>query len=88
MVIQMNKKGFINALQNKLNYDEDKCIIINEILENTFLLGKNNKDILINEFISKLSVSEDEANRTYEVVMNILSSEIKNKIRHPFKSTD
>lgn len=43
---------------------------------------------MVSEFISKLSVSEDEANRIYEVVMNILSSEIKNKIRHPFKSTD
>lgn len=84
----MNKKGFINTLQKELNYNEDKCIIINDILENTFLLGKDNKDIIINEFISKLSVSEDEANRIYEVVMNILSSEIKNKIRHPFNSTD
>lgn len=84
----MNKKGFINTLQKELNYNEDKCIIINDILENTFLLGKKNKDIMVSEFISKLSVSEDEANRIYEVVMNILSSEIKNKIRHPFKSTD
>lgn len=39
----MNKKGFINTLQKELNYNEDKCIIINDILENTFLLGKKIK---------------------------------------------
>lgn len=43
---------------------------------------------MVSEFISKLNVSEEETNRIYEIVMNVLSSEIKNKIRHPFKSTD
>lgn len=44
MVIQMNKKGFILKLKEKLNYDEEKCIKINEILEDTFLIGKKNKE--------------------------------------------
>lgn len=88
MVIQMNKKEFINTLQKELNYDEDKCIIINYILENTFLLGKKNKDIMISEFISKLDISSDEAEKIYEIAMSILSKELKNKIMHPFRSKD
>lgn len=88
MVIQMNKKEFINTLQKELNYDEDKCIIINDILENTFLLGKKNKDIMISEFISKLDISSDEAEKIYEIAMSILSKELKKSILHPFRSKD
>ena len=88
MVMKMNKTEFIQELQEKLNYNEEKCIIINDILENNFLIGKKNKEIMINEFITKLDVSYEEANKIYETAMNILSKEIKNKIMHPFRSTD
>lgn len=88
MVIQMNKKEFVNTLQKELNYDEDKCIIINDILENTFLLGKKNKDTMISEFISKFDISSDEAEKIYETAMSILSKELKKSILHPFRSKD
>lgn len=88
MVMKMNKTEFIKELQKKLNYNEEKCIIINDILENNFLIGKKNKETMINEFITKLDVSDEEANKIYETAMNILSKEIKNKIMHPFRSTD
>lgn len=86
MVMKMNKTEFIKKLQEKLNYDEEKCVIINDILENTFLIGKKNKEIMINEFITKLEVTEIEANNIYETAMEILSKEVKNKIMHPFRS--
>ena len=88
MVMKMNKTEFIKKLQEKLNYDEEKCVIINDILENNFLIGKKNKEIMINEFITKLEVTEIEANNIYETAMEILSKEVKKKIMHPFRSRD
>ena len=88
MVIQMNKKGFILKLKEKLNYDEEKCIKINEILEDTFLIGKKSKEKMIERFIEEINVDEEEANNIYETTMNIIGNEIKNKIKHPFKDLD
>ena len=88
MVIQMNKKGFILKLREKLNYDEEKCIKINEILEDTFLIGKKSKEKMIERFIEEINVDEEEANNIYETAMNIIGSGIKDKIKHPFKDLD
>lgn len=85
MVMIMNKNGFIKELQSKLNYNEEQCIIINDIIEATYLLGKKNKTKMINDFIDKLGVSSSEANKIYEVSMNIILSEMKNKINGHLK---
>ena len=42
MTMEMNKKYFINELKKKLNYTEEQAIIINDILEDTFFIGKSN----------------------------------------------
>ena len=84
----MNKKKFINKLKNELDLDLEKCIIINNILEDTFLIGKKNKEIMIDRFVSELNISIDDANNIYEKVMDIIKNAIKNKIKHPFKSND
>ena len=84
----MNKKEFINKLKNELDLDLEKCIIINNILEDTFLIGKKNKEIMIDRFVNELNISIDDANNIYEKVMDIIKNAIKNKIKHPFKSND
>ena len=43
---------------------------------------------MIERFKSELSFDELEANKIYEIVMDILGTEIKNKLKHPFKSQD
>ena len=80
----MNKKLFIEKLSKKLDYDIDKCSIINDILENNFIIGKNNKDKIINQLMSRLNINDKVANNIYEVVMEIIGSEIKDKIKFPF----
>ena len=84
----MNKKDFIEILKNKLNYDEEKCVKINSIVEDTFLIGKKNKDKMIERFINEIDISNEEANKIYEIVMNILTNNIKDKLKHPFKDLD
>ena len=44
MVKRMNKEQYIKVLQEKTKLSEDKCIIINDILENHFDENKNNQE--------------------------------------------
>lgn len=84
----MNKKEFIKVLADRLNKSVEECEVINNILEENFIIGRKNKEKTINSLISKLEISEDEANGIYETFASIITSEIKNKIKHPFKDQD
>lgn len=82
----MNKEKFIKELITKTNYDQDKCIIINNILENHFLIGKNNKEKIILNLSKELPCNKDEAEKIYEIAMKIIVNGLKDKIKHPFRS--
>lgn len=88
MVMKMNKSEFIEKLENELSYSKEKCTIINEILEDNFLLAKKSKDIILSSLMSRLNISSDEALNIIDVASNIINKEIKNKLKHPFKSKD
>lgn len=80
----MNKTGFIKLLQEKTNLPKDKCILINNILENHFLLGKENKKKILKDFQEQLNVDTKEAEEIYTTSMNLLKNSLKEKLRHPF----
>ena len=84
----MNKSEFIKELSKQTGYDEEKCNVINSIVEDTFIIGKKNKDKMIEKFEEQIKLDENEANKLYETVMSIIGGEIKNKLKHPFKSLD
>ena len=85
MVIKMNKEKFIKTLKGKLNIDENTAAIINNILENDNIFGRKNKDKIINEMMDALKIDLEKAKEIYEKVIEIISSAIKNKIKHPFR---
>ena len=85
MVKKMNKTGFIEKLKEVLNIDENTAVIINNILENNNIFGRKNKDKIINEMMDALKIDLEKAKEIYEKVMEIISSAIKNKIKHPFR---
>ena len=87
-VKKINKKSFINQLQDNTKLSYDECLIVNDILENNFIFNKKKKDKVINELILKLNINNDRANEIYDVIMQIFLSKIKEKIKHPFKSYD
>lgn len=82
---KMNKTKFIEKLQEELKIDNNKANIINNILENNNIIGKKNKDKIINDLVGQLNIDNEEANKIYETTMQIITTAIKNKIRHPFK---
>lgn len=84
----MNKTGFIKELSKETGYDEEKCILINNIIENYFIFGRKNKDKIIKELQIKARLNEDDSENVYDISMKIITGEIKNKIKNPFKSQD
>lgn len=43
MVMKMNKTKFIQELCKRTKLEEEKCTIVNSILEDNFLIGKKIK---------------------------------------------
>ena len=84
----MNKKEFIEELSKRLNLEESKVILINDILEDHMLVGRKNKEKIVSEIVDKLYISNEEAENIYKEFMNIFTSEIKDKLKHPFRSKD
>ncbi len=84
----MNKNGFIKELSKQTGYDEEKCTIINDVIENYFIFGRKNKDKIIRDIQIKASLNEDDSQNVYDISMKIITGEIKNKLKHPFKSQD
>ena len=88
MVMKMNKRGFIEQLAKETGLSEEKCIVIDDCIEQYFLIGKNNKEKTINLLMEKLNFDYDKADEIYNIAIKIISSNIKYKIKHPFKSQD
>lgn len=84
----MNKTGFIKDLSKQTGYDEEKCILINDIIDNYFIFGRKNKDRIIQDLQIKASLSEDDSENVYDIAMKIITREMKNKLKHPLKSQD
>lgn len=84
----MNKNEFIKELSKKTGYDEEKCALINNVIEDYFIFGRKNKDKIIQDLQVKASLSEDDAENVYDISINIITGEIKNKLKHPFKEQD
>ncbi len=84
----MNKSEFIEKLTELTGFKKEKCEKINEILENHFIIGKNNKDKIIDDLMSKLSLTKEECDDIYNKAMSLIATGLKDKIINPFKSKD
>lgn len=84
----MNKEDFIKKLSELTNLSEEKCTTINNILEDTFLIGKNNKEKMIKKLEEKLEITKEEAESIYEKAMSVLATSLKDKLKHPFGSNE
>ncbi len=51
---------------------EDDCKKINEILNNTFLIGKNNKQKMMDQFCEALKIDKEQADELYNQCMGVI----------------
>ena len=45
----MNKSEFIKELSKQTSYNEERCNTINNIVEDTFIIGKKNKEKIVKQ---------------------------------------
>lgn len=86
--MKMNKKEFIEVLQDRTKLSIKECETINNILESNFIFGKKNKDKIVSDLQIELNIEKEKAENIYETSMDIISSTLKDKLKHPFKSQD
>jgi len=86
--MKVNKSKFINELSKETGYNEEKCVLINDVLENYFIFNKRNREKIIQDLKLKVGLNEDDAENIYDIAMKIINKELKNKLKHPFKSRD
>ena len=84
----MNKTQFIKEIEEKTNLSSNDSILVNDILENNGIFGRKNKEKTLNEIEERLNIKKEEAEKIYNTVCSIATTEIKNKIKHPFRSQD
>lgn len=84
----MNKEEFIKGLSQKLNYPEEKCVMVNEILESNFVISKKSKEPIMEELTSRLGIDREEALKIYETAVELIKSGVKDSLMHPFKNKD
>ena len=84
----MNKRDFINKIKEVTGFSDEKATLVNDVLENHFIIGRHGKEQIINELIERLSVSREEADKIYNTCMEVITTGIKDKIIHPFKTND
>ena len=77
-----NKQYFINKLQEKTGYNIEQCNLINKVLENNSIIGKKNRQKIINDLMLN-SFTCDDAENIYDISKKIIINEIKNKL-NPF----
>lgn len=51
---------------------EEECVKINEVLNNHFLIGHNQKDKIVNDFCSALGIEHQEADELYNQCMEVI----------------
>ncbi len=72
---KINREKVIILLQEKRNSSIEECSIICDILEKYSIIGRKNKEKIINAFKECLSISSQEANVLYNDCMEILIKE-------------
>lgn len=84
----MNKTEFLKSFSSKTDLSWKDANLVNKILENNFFIYSKNKDKIVSELVIKLKIDQEKANNIYKIAKSILDEEIKNKLKHPFKSRD
>ncbi|MBR1376371.1 MAG: hypothetical protein IJ565_00950 [Bacilli bacterium] len=84
----MDKERFIMMLGERLNLTREESVLVSDALDDNFFLSKSNKEATVKSIMNNIKVDEDKASDIYETCVSIVKEEIKNKLKHPFRSQD
>lgn len=72
-------KNIKEKLKQLTNRSDEEVAIIDEILNNHFIIGRNNKKMIIEDFKEKLNLTDEEADNLYNQCSEIIVKGIFNK---------
>lgn len=84
----MNKHELIEKLSEKIKCNREDATKIIEVFNNNFFISKSSKDKIISEIEASLQIEKQEANHIYLETIEIIKEELKNNLKHPFRSKD
>ena len=84
----MNKTGFIMQLADRLNITEEQAAQEDEIIEDHHIVGRNSKLAGIAEINDKLGTDDETAKQISDTASELIASNIRNKLLHPFGGND
>ena len=84
----MNKTGFIMQLAERLNITEEQAAMVDETVEAHPIIGRNSKLAVIAEIKEKLGTDDEAAKRISDTASELIASNIRNKLLHPFGGND
>lgn len=88
MVKKMNNKQVMKKVQEELKLDEKSLLIFSNIVNDIPIIGKKNKSKMTSAFIEQLNVNEETAEKYYETFSKIITTALKDKLKHPFRNLD
>ena len=81
----MNKKDVLEKLKSELSLDEETIKKIESVFEKNFLVGKNNKEKILDDLMKKVNIDRKTADKIYNKFMDVIGNGIKDKIIGIFK---
>lgn len=84
----MNKTGFIMQLADRLNITEEQAAQVDEIIEAHHIVGRNSKLAVVAEIKEKLGTDDETAKQISDTASELIASNIRNKLLHPFGGND
>lgn len=76
---KMNNEKFTKFLVEKTGKSLEECNQIFEVIKNMSVIGRKNKDKMIQELMVKLKINEREANEMYNITSEFTLKNIFNK---------
>jgi hypothetical protein len=80
----MNEEQVLAAIKEKTGLSDEQVNKVNEVIENTLVIGRNNKDKIIAGIKEKLGFDDAKAESIYEAVMGVLAGGIADKVKEMF----
>ena len=75
-------------LAERLNITEEQAALVDGIVEAHPIIGKNSKLAVIAEIKEKLGTDDETAKQISDTVSELIGSNIRNKLLHPFGGND
>lgn len=84
----MNEEQVLEAIKDRTGLSDDQVDMVNQVIEEHFIIGKNNREKIIAGIKEKLGFDDAKADEIYNAVMGILGNGIMDKVKEFFKKEE